>query len=109
MSKSVALISISQDLGAGRRGVDMGPSAIRIAGLVDAVEAMGSAVNEIGTVTARDPETLDQGREECPPMMLPLPGTTHEYRTPDSTASLNALSSIWTESRASVRARIESR
>lgn len=57
-SQPIAVISVSQDLGAGRRGVDMGPSAIRIAGLVDSVEAMGRTVNEIGTVRASDPETI---------------------------------------------------
>lgn len=48
----LALVSVSIDLGAGRRGVDMGPSALRIAGLTGAVESMGYTLTEAGTVTA---------------------------------------------------------
>ena len=33
MNKDVALIGVPMDLGGGRRGVDMGPSALRIAGI----------------------------------------------------------------------------
>ena len=60
-AKELALVSVSMDLGAGRRGVDMGPSAIRIAGLRAQLEAMGHRVNEVGTVHATDPERSDQG------------------------------------------------
>lgn len=50
--RDIALVSVSIDLGAGRRGVDMGPSALRIAGLSRAVEDLGYTVAEAGTVTA---------------------------------------------------------
>jgi arginase family enzyme len=57
------MISVSIDLGAGRRGVDMGPSALRIAGITQAVEGLGYAVREVGTVTAGGFETTDPGGE----------------------------------------------
>jgi arginase len=57
------MISVSIDLGAGRRGVDMGPSALRIAGITEAVEGLGYAVKEVGTVTAGGFETTDPGGE----------------------------------------------
>ena len=57
----VAVISVSIDLGAGRRGVDMGPSAIRIAGLTRMLEELGYDVWEVGTVHASAPETIDPG------------------------------------------------
>jgi arginase len=57
----VAVISISIDLGAGRRGVDMGPSAIRIAGLTPMLAELGYDVREVGTITAAGPETSDPG------------------------------------------------
>ena len=57
----VALISVSIDLGAGRRGVDMGPSALRIAGITEAVEGLGHSLREAGTVTAGGFETAEQG------------------------------------------------
>lgn len=61
--RRVALVSVSIDLGAGRRGVDMGPSALRIAGITRRVEALGYEVREIGTVTAGGFETTDPGPE----------------------------------------------
>jgi arginase len=39
--KQVAIIGAALDLGAGRRGVDMGPSAIRYAGLNDRLDGLG--------------------------------------------------------------------
>ncbi len=59
--RHVGLVSVSLDLGAGRRGVDMGPSALRIAGVVDAIEALGYPVEEGGTVTAPGPEVAEEG------------------------------------------------
>jgi arginase len=59
--RDVALVSVSIDLGAGRRGVDMGPSALRLAGLTERLEDLGYRVREAGTVNARGPETTTQG------------------------------------------------
>ena len=60
-AREVGLVSVSLDLGAGRRGVDMGPSAIRIAGLGAALGALGYGVREVGAVTAPGPETASIG------------------------------------------------
>ncbi|MDT8340122.1 MAG: arginase [Longimicrobiales bacterium] len=59
--QDIAVISVSIDLGAGRRGVDMGPSALRLAGLNRRLEALGHAVREVGTVNAGDPEVTASG------------------------------------------------
>jgi len=64
-AKELAVISVSIDLGAGRRGVDMGPSALRIAGLTSTVESLGYKVMEFGTVTACGPETVSQGESNA--------------------------------------------
>ena len=64
-AKSLAVISVSIDLGAGRRGVDMGPSALRIAGLTETVESLGYPVMEVGTVTACGPETVAEGESNA--------------------------------------------
>ena len=61
MSRDVGLISVSLDLGAGRRGVDMGHSAIRIAGLKPELEALGLGIREVGGVTASAPELSTLG------------------------------------------------
>ena len=60
MVNELALVSVLMDLGAGRRGVDMGPPAIRIAGLRETVEGLGYRVREMGTVVATDPEVSEQ-------------------------------------------------
>lgn len=59
--RQVAMVSVSIDLGAGRRGVDMGPSALRIAGITGAIESLGYSVREVGSVTAGGFETADAG------------------------------------------------
>jgi arginase len=46
-----AIIGAPLDLGAGRRGVDMGPSAIRYAGLEDRLSALGVDCVDLGNVT----------------------------------------------------------
>jgi arginase len=55
MDKKVALVGVPMDLGGGRRGVDMGPSAIRIAGLEDGVHGLGLPFVDRGNVPVREP------------------------------------------------------
>ena len=62
--RDVAMVSVSIDLGAGRRGVDMGPSALRIAGITETVEALGRTVHEMGTINAGGFETTRTGPDE---------------------------------------------
>ena len=47
--KRVRLIGAPMDLGAGRRGVDMGPSALRVAGLGARLRELGFAVEDLAT------------------------------------------------------------
>jgi arginase len=61
----VAIIGAELDLGAGRRGVDMGPSAIRYAGLGDRLQAIGLRVDDLGNVDAALPETVAAGDERA--------------------------------------------
>jgi len=49
------------DLGAGRRGVDMGPSAVRLAGLNEKLAALGYQVKDLGNVVVDQPESLPTG------------------------------------------------
>ena len=48
--ENVSIIGFPMDLGADRRGVDMGPSALRIAGLQTKLEALGYKVNDLGDI-----------------------------------------------------------
>ena len=59
--RRVAIIGAELDLGAGRRGVDMGPSAIRYAGLGERLQALGIRSDDWGNVFTRVRETMDPG------------------------------------------------
>jgi arginase len=59
--RPVAVIGARLDLGAGRRGVDMGPSAIRYAGLQERIESLGRACVDRGDVEASLPEATEAG------------------------------------------------
>ena len=58
---AVAIIGAGLDLGAGRRGVDMGPSAIRYAGLESRIRALGREVADWGDVRSPVPEATEEG------------------------------------------------
>jgi len=55
--KPVHVIGVPLDLGAGRRGVDMGPSAFRIAGIGDQIAALGRQTVDKGDLPTPIPET----------------------------------------------------
>ncbi|MGE3508409.1 MAG: arginase [Vicinamibacterales bacterium] len=57
MQRPVHLIGVPLDLGAGRRGVDMGPSAFRIAGLGEQIARLGFAVIDQGDIPTPIRET----------------------------------------------------
>ena len=59
--RNLEIIGIPVDLGAGRRGVDMGPSAIRIADLEPRLEALGHKVTDFGDIDVVIPETQKVG------------------------------------------------
>ena len=57
----IEVIGVPVDLGAGRRGVDMGPSAIRIADLEPRLEQLGHRVEDYGDLDVMIPETQQVG------------------------------------------------
>jgi arginase len=57
--KAVHIIGVPLDLGGGRRGVDMGPSAFRIAGLGERLSALGYSVVDKGDLPTPIPETQE--------------------------------------------------
>ena len=63
MRGPVHLIGVPLDLGGNRRGVDMGPSALRIAGLGRRLSALGREVVDRGNVASPVPETRAHGHE----------------------------------------------
>ena len=67
--KQVAIIGAALDLGAGRRGVDMGPSAIRYAGLHDRLDGIGYEVldwSDVETAVQEAVEEVDETARYLP-------------------------------------------
>lgn len=59
--KPAHLIGVPLDLGGNRRGVDMGPSAIRIAGLAERLAVLGVSVTDKGDIPSPLPERKEPG------------------------------------------------
>lgn len=55
--RDVSLIGVPMDLGGGRRGVDMGPSALRIADVDHAIRRLGFGFKDCGNVPVPEPES----------------------------------------------------
>jgi arginase len=61
----ITLISVPMDLGADRRGVDMGPSAIRYADIVDKLRALGHTITSAEPIPVSEPEaSVERGPTE---------------------------------------------
>src|SRR5699024_12262639 len=56
MTKDISIIGIPMDLGQSRRGVDMGPSAIRYAGAVERLEALDKVITDLGDILVESPK-----------------------------------------------------
>src|ERR671934_1949442 len=59
--KKIRVIGVPLDLGQSRRGVDMGPSAVRVAGLEARLEALGHVVEDAGNVSVAIAEQKKEG------------------------------------------------
>src|SRR5579872_1595235 len=61
--RKIKVIGLPLDLGAARRGVDMGPSAVRVAGLEARLEALGHEVRDGGNISVALAETKSSGHQ----------------------------------------------
>jgi len=61
--KPIHIIGVPLDLGGNRRGVDMGPSALRIAGVGERLSRLGFPVLDKGDLPAPIPETRERSDE----------------------------------------------
>jgi arginase len=61
MADKIRIIGVPMDLGASRRGVDMGPSALRVAGLQSRLKQLGRQVEDIGNIAVRQAEEQHYG------------------------------------------------
>src|SRR5690625_2826526 len=64
MKKDISLIGMPMDLGQMRRGVDMGPSAIRYAGIIERLENLQYNVKDLGNVEIARPDRREPIRED---------------------------------------------
>ncbi len=60
--RQIRVIGVPLDLGQSRRGVDMGPSAVRVAGLEARLEAIGHVVEDAGNIAVAIPEQKKKAR-----------------------------------------------
>jgi arginase len=81
----IDVIGVPIDFGSGRRGVDMGPSAIRYAGLQAQLEALGHTVTDHGNILVPPSETCTVGE---PRMKYLDPIVQVEQRLADRVAEL---------------------
>jgi arginase len=65
MPEKIRIIGVPMDLGASRRGVDMGPSALRVAGLQSRLKQLGRQVEDIGNVPVPQPEEQPYGEKRA--------------------------------------------
>ena len=65
MPEKIRIIGVPMDLGASRRGVDMGPSALRVAGLQSHLKQLGRQVEDIGNIPVRQPEEQHYGEKNA--------------------------------------------
>ena len=61
MAEKIRIIGVPMDLGASRRGVDMGPSALRVAGLHARLRQLPRQVEDIGNSVVKQPEEQPYG------------------------------------------------
>src|SRR5438445_984909 len=65
MAQKVRIIGVPMDLGQSRRGVDMGPSAMRGAGLQASIKKLGLQVEDIDNLSVKPPEQLPVGEKRA--------------------------------------------
>ena len=65
MPQKVRIIGVPMDLGQSRRGVDMGPSALRGAGLHTSIKKLGHTVEDIGNLEVKQPEEMPVGEKRA--------------------------------------------
>jgi arginase len=61
----ISVLGAPMDLGAGRRGVDMGPSAMRVAGLDEKIQSLGYEVKDLGNIEVDQPEAVPEGPQRA--------------------------------------------
>ena len=64
-TRRIRVLGVPLDMGASRRGVDMGPSAVRVAGLESRLESLGHRVTDGGNIRVEIAETQPAGSDNA--------------------------------------------
>jgi arginase len=83
---TIAILGVPLDLGAGRRGVDMGPSALRLAGLNARLASLGYQVEDLGNVEVEQPESSPEGEGSARYLAQIVRSTARVMRTVERAA-----------------------
>src|SRR5690554_385827 len=59
MKTNISIIGVPMDLGQSRRGVDMGPSALRYAGAIEKLQELEYQINDLGDIPINRPAQSD--------------------------------------------------
>ena len=81
----IRILGAPMDLGADRRGVDMGASAIRYAGLSEQLQKLGHTVSDTGNIAIPQPESHPEGQPHLK-YLEPIISASEELATLVSTA-----------------------
>jgi arginase len=65
VAEKIRIIGVPMDLGASRRGVDMGPSALRVAGLQARLKQLGHTVEDLGNISVKQAEEMHYGDKKA--------------------------------------------
>jgi arginase len=90
VSQDIRIIGVPQDLGQSLRGVDMGPGALRYAGLLRRIQRLGHAIDDLGNIEVSVRDSLHvEGGMECLPAIVRSAETV--YRMAAETIAEGAL------------------
>ncbi|MGE7879619.1 arginase [Peribacillus muralis] len=74
--QKISVIGLPMDLGQARRGVDMGPSAIRCAGIIERLERLNIEVEDLGDIVVGRPENANDPETNLKNLSLVAAGNT---------------------------------
>ena len=84
MNKQLSVIGVPMDLGQMRRGVDMGPSAIRYAGMVERLEQLKYEIEDLGDIEISRPEpNIDNKQDNLRNLNEIVEGSSHLAKVVD--------------------------
>ena len=63
LKNDISIIGVPLDMGASQLGTRLGPEAIRIAGLIDRLEAMNYSIEDLGNMVVRGEYNLQKSPE----------------------------------------------